>query len=388
MKSNIVLIILFFVCYGVLISSDECGNIINCDADKKYPYKYCNSTTGRVESRCVDGKSNLNDAFFGYELMKRMLPICYYNDGYYSSQDLENIYLANQKVFSVKDAKEELNDACRVWNCVCGVQDRECRDEINCVFGRNGHFFGNTGIYVLGMVSWGSNIIHMGQSINKGDSFLLPSTNCPGPGAVKIYFNVSKELKYGKWYPDEDYDEEVQFFINEKYIADEVLDEIYSQGKRAYSFLYVAVHEIGHFLGMGHYNDCDDNSSGVMNNIAPEAHGKFSGLSNDDKCMFMRLYYPGLIGIYEYHPQAQKVYPNPGRHIVAIDFELHKHTENLKMSIMNPLGEVVLVPIESEAYQEGEHSVLINVDILPVGVYYIIIEAGMYRTAQPLTIVR
>ena len=58
------------------------------------------------------------------------------------------------------------------------------------------------------------------------------------------------------------------------------------------------------------------------------------------------------------------------------------------MSVVNPLGEVMFVPIENEVYNVGQHSVLINVDILHTGVYYIIIEAGAYRTAQPLTIIR
>ena len=83
-----------------------------------------------------------------------------------------------------------------------------------------------------------------------------------------------------------------------------------------------------------------------------------------------------------------KLYPNPGERVVTIDFELPKNTENLKITIQDVLGQTRLIPIENGNYEAGEQSILINVDALPVGVYYVIIEAGAYRTAQPLTIVR
>ena len=113
-------------------------------------------------------------------------------------------------------------------------------------------------------------------------------------------------------------------------------------------------------------------------------------LTDCDKCMFKNLYCPDYDpdGIYDYQTQTQKIYPNPGFNTVAFDFELPKYAESLKLSVMNPLGEVVLVPIENETFEQGEHSILLNVDRLPNGVYYIIIEAGAYRTAQPFTVVR
>ena len=95
-----------------------------------------------------------------------------------------------------------------------------------------------------------------------------------------------------------------------------------------------------------------------------------------------------LIGIYDYSTAEQKVYPNPGYRVVSFDFTLPKYTEKLKMTIKNILGNAVLVPIENEVFNAGEHSVLINVNALPNGVYYIIIEARVIVTAQPLTIVR
>jgi len=125
----------------------------------------------------------------------------------------------------------------------------------------------------------------------------------------------------------------------------------------------------------------------IINNI-PLPRPLFE-ISDCDKCMFKRLYCEECSdGIYYYEPQTQKLYPNPGKHIVTIDFELPKHTDNLKMSVINPLGKVVLVPIENKIFSAGEHSILINVDILPTGVYYIIINADNYRTTQPLTIIR
>jgi len=168
-----------------------------------------------------------------------------------------------------------------------------------------------------------------------------------------------------------------------------------------YSFQQVAMHEIAHMLGFGHYNKdfgsyvgqvCDNGGvtlSGAMEyNIASRDNN--IELSLHDKCMMAKLYCPGLVvlNIFEYQPQTQKVYPNPGKYVVSFDFELPRYTEDLRMTVKDVLGQTLLIPIENAVYDAGKHTVLINVDSLAIGTYYIIIEAGAYRTVQPVMIVR
>jgi hypothetical protein len=105
--------------------------------------------------------------------------------------------------------------------------------------------------------------------------------------------------------------------------------------------------------------------------------------------MFKKLYCETITcadAIYEYGSQLQKIYPNPGEHIISINFTLPDICKDVKMYIQNPLGQIVL--FQNIVFEGGEHTELINVDSLPVGIYYIIIELGAYRTTQPLNVIR
>jgi len=413
MKKYLILLFLFFICCHILESSNDCGQPLNCDPNKKYPYVFCDSKTGNWRPFCLSAYDDFNAVYsedLGEEFRIQKLfdlPICLGTIEYECACDkevitncnckLEDEYLEGHLVFSVAETIKELKEAFRVWNCVCGKQDEECNDanKINIVFSADTNFWNSvipdgdaTGI--LG-ISGHLLLTTDGGIVWSSESTLASEDKCAAKKEEKIYFNVSKTFKHKKRNPNETLDAEVQFFINEKYITNSVINNIYGQEKRVFSFLYTAVHEIGHTLGLPHYEERDcmqlPKPSGVMNATPPEARGKFAGLSHDDKCSFSRLYCP-TVGIFEYQPQTQKVFPNPGKHIVTIDFELPKYTENLKMYINDVLGQTLLIPIESGTFESGEQSVLINVESLPVGIYFIIIEAGSYRTAQPLTIIR
>jgi len=165
----------------------------------------------------------------------------------------------------------------------------------------------------------------------------------------------------------------------------------------------VALYELGHALGLGHYTyahftgfryACDKGTENydIMNHIMPYAkRGEpMPDLSESDKCAFKLLYCPDLVvlNIYEYQPQTQIVYPNPGKYVVNFEFELPRYTENLQMTVKDVLGQTVLTVLNNAVKESGKHTMLINVDGLAVGTYYIIIEAGAYRTAQLIMIVR
>ena len=158
------------------------------------------------------------------------------------------------------------------------------------------------------------------------------------------------------------------------------------------------MHEIGHMLGFGHYFSptgapfCSNALDGIMKrNTNPGTN--ITELSLHDKCMFAKLYCPDLttVSIYDYQPRKDfpKVYayPNPSDDLVNVVFDLPR-TSDVKLTVKNVLGETLLIPIENKLYGAGEHSLQINTNILPVGTYYIVIQAGLQKTSQPIVIAR
>jgi hypothetical protein len=166
-----------------------------------------------------------------------------------------------------------------------------------------------------------------------------------------------------------------------------------------------AIIQLGEILGMVYDPACND-CYNVMNpnhaanawvNGYPElqhymALGGAENLPHGDcsKCQFKKLYCEDepCCSIHDYASDNQNLYPNPGEHNVTIAFTLPISTEKLNLYINDVLGQTVIAPIKNGQYEAGEQTINLNIESLPNGVYYVIIEAGTHRTAQPLTIAR
>jgi hypothetical protein len=90
----------------------------------------------------------------------------------------------------------------------------------------------------------------------------------------------------------------------------------------------------------------------------------------------------------EYDDINPIIYPNPSKNIVQINFVLEKYSENVTITINNILGQVMLMPIESQTYYAGIHTEIINVDNLLTGYYYMVIDDGFKRFIKPFMVVK
>jgi len=365
----------FILANDCFLQADGCAPQ-SCDKNQKYPMNVCNGVSNgeaKTKVECLTAEE-INILKEDNRIYSPPLPICLEFDNA-SFPGNVNLINATTVVFDLASANADLQKATDRWNCICN-QSGDCQCKIKVYFtGRRCEF------YTL-----------ESSALATADIMYLTGQNPTAPCYSScentfIYVNNSNAFMYGNANPPNNAIPNT-FFVTDQYAGN--IGTVNSNGGEVYSFAEVIMHEIGHIMGFAHYDaaECGNakDYSKIMNAVGkPSTGGTSKELSDFEKCAFQGLY---CLGIYEYQPQGQKIYPNPGERVVTIDFELPKYTENLKITIQDVLGQTRLIPIENGNYEAGEQSILINVDALPVGVYYVIIEAGAYKTAQPLTIVR
>jgi len=395
--------VLFLLSASGSLFASNCGKELECPPGIKYPYSFCkfDTVTKKVttETICTDDPLEYQKNNPNFVPQKVKLPIfvlapstnsnmvslfSIYKDGEFEVV----LFGANDLRMSIT-AAHDLAAAANKWNCVCG----DTVDINNPT---------NIGTFIKSEFSANRN--HFTYPYHTpAVAKILTGTQDDYPCGLnldtsRIRFNMTPEFLYNRnWYPAPGTPLEKGWFSQE-FRGNVGLVPNYV---RLFSFMSVAMHEIGHLLGFGHYNEnfgsyvgqvCDDNPEdlkGIMEYYL-DPRKNVTELSPHDKCMMAKLYCPGLVilNIYEYQSQTQRVYPNPGKYVVNFEFELPRHTENLTMTVKDVLGQTVLTVLNNTVKEAGKHTMLINVDGLAVGTYYIIIEAGSYRTAQPVMIVR
>ncbi len=92
----------------------------------------------------------------------------------------------------------------------------------------------------------------------------------------------------------------------------------------------------------------------------------------------------GMIGLDEINSTFQ-LYPNPANEQINISFTLTE-TKKIKVSILNVLGQTAY-DNEIETYSEGEHTITINSNGIPAGMYFIKITDEITSFNKPLVII-
>jgi len=358
-KKIIVFVIMLLISQYVYCAG-SCRSGLNCKDRKCRCVEICNSN--KREKECIKSLSDVKSPKMVRKICDFDMPTCINFD--YSTFPGSYSYYSPKVIMDVDGIKDDVANALKEWNCLCDLENEPCKNMVKTIFTDDKTRF------VWEERTW---VAAASTSWDMDDC-------CIHPERSLIEFNNTSFFRYqdkGDVHPGPP----KWSVINKKY--EHLLPSISSDG-RFFSFYDVLLHELGHIFGFLHLEDCGkpEESSSIMANITyPNTPSK--GLNNDDKCMFIQLYCP-YISVYDYQPQTQKIYPNPGSYVVAIDFELPRYAENFKMYVNDVLGQTRLILIEDAVYDAGEHTVLINLDTLPVGTYHIIIEAGSYRTAQPI----
>jgi hypothetical protein len=170
-----------------------------------------------------------------------------------------------------------------------------------------------------------------------------------------------------------------------------------------YDLLYTILHELGHAHNLGHVNDTKElmyYSKGSQATLAanriiniPNSPSAFDGgndvttystgvsCANPIPAMALTLdcsYHQSQSLSHHVLTTSYNVYPNPITDVTHLTFDLES-TANVQIAVINILGEVVLA-IPSKTLLEGNHTLSVNSNNLPTGIYVtnLIVNGSVY----------
>ncbi|MFA7627573.1 MAG: T9SS type A sorting domain-containing protein [Candidatus Kapaibacterium sp.] len=170
------------------------------------------------------------------------------------------------------------------------------------------------------------------------------------------------------------------------------------KGYNTYNICTVLMHEIGHILGLNHFDiyhcnnpnpDLDPTSFSRMRSFMT-ANNKVQELTDYDKCAVAKLHCPSVTPVEEYFDKTLEtsIYPNPSQNAVTIEFNVKSNQEFVSIDLYNNLGMKVLNILDKSKFNYGRHNINIHTDKLLSGNYYYSISIGPSFEIKPLIIIK
>ena len=381
MKNNIFLSLAGLIIFTFNICAQdaqyECGDEINCPG--KHPFRFCDSL-GNIETFCAydpyDFSETLFDSEYKYPLKMNAIPLCLAFDG--SGPDkigvscCDNFECQTALIYNKTDFENDMEKAEYEWNCICGFQDDACRCTVT--------------------VGFSEEQIHFIDPYNDPASNSLDRNpelieNCTiSCNDLHIYLNYTDFFTYKhRQYEGPDYvyyPKQGSFFVSGS-IADNW--ELDGWTPHAYNLESVIKCQMGKLLGLDWYGvneRCYNTTEGVLynamnSNSQTDRNGAAWPLSDDEKCMFAKLYCSELPVEEEVNKESDNKdynYPNPFDTKTKIRFFVGPNLgARVKIRIFDNLGNTVSL-LTDKYYEHGTNEVIFDSENLISGLYYYTIE--------------
>ncbi|MFZ1571947.1 MAG: T9SS type A sorting domain-containing protein [Chlorobiota bacterium] len=423
---NILKVILFFAICGFANAQNmqtdtcpknPCNKPTGCP-DKKYPYHFdCFISSGQTIVNDFETCISNPHAFITQNGTKIMparikLPLCaeFDKDTLYNTNNPQEkmydtfcLYPKHKKVVAVNDTAIVKDTVCIFdikkihcdlavvldeWNCLCDKQNDSCKCKLKIRFSnRPEDFLGEPLSRVLGINRTKE------AGINKDDS-------CRGrcPTETGIFINFSKGVT--------DRSDTVNIFYYNGESSDSTMQSNLQKLRsgiggqtKAVSMRDLLEHELGHTLlrmeyvdstgrGTTHYYErdslgnkilsrCDSTIDGIMRGGGGGGNANREGLSQDDKCMFMKLYCQSGISEVEFSSSDANrstiiAYPNPTNYSLHIKFRTNR-AQNVKVFLIDVKGKKIEDDLIKQ-FETGEQLFTIDASSFNNGKYFCTIE--------------
>jgi len=390
MKKYVFSLLLNFIFYNSIFfaNAEPCGNDLhlNCPQGTKYPYRVCIENLSTHEyslgEYCTDDPTGVLPP--GYKISTTPIPFCL--DPQLSTFP-DRIDLPSQPpgntVFTKEKAIKDIDKAVESWNCICGVHAGipgcPCTVKILFVTDPKDKDFNND----IKNHPIEKTLAMENTSVYRKSCIL----NCNG-SYIKINF-------IDKFYIDKS-GRPIRFFINEELTNSSVVNEVKDNGCEVFSFYDVVLHEVGHLFGFGHYDPeipyapCNPPGDGIMNSTLDANQNSSKGLSNDDMCMFRKLYCKTL-SIDEFVvEQNNQINPNPA-HNDIVQIKINIDSQNgayVRINLYTMLGTHIRNITGNQFFDYGSHNIDCNVHDLLNGYYFVVIEYGNKRSIIPFIVIK
>lgn len=328
MKTYLLISLLFCVLSNFIYAQNQnCGQNINCDPTKAYPYILCNKA---IECR-------INPSIGTPKVMKaKRIPICLVNvpkDG----PPNEVFMLAETGgvglVFSMTEVPNDIECAQTEWDCICGKQNEDCKCHIELRWSKDTKDFDDaTKILASAKMTKGTYTDGTCCAICPDDNAIDPKTGKP----VASFVIVNNTTEFTM----------IKDNLPRKAFVNKNVDFRAAQYNHTFNLCDVLAHEIAHLYGLDHYQECKPYtgaSTGIMNETI-SADLPLQGLTDDDKCMFARLYC-NAVHVEDSDSLFSKIqvktYPTPTQNTLNIEFTINGVAVDLIFQVFSESGKLV-----------------------------------------------
>jgi len=359
MNMKYIVLVFFFLLESYFVYSDpKCREGLVCDPNECHCIRVCKDNDYRngYDTICVKSLSDVKAPQKPRIVDATELPICINFD--YSTFPGSYEYYNPAEVMSEEGIREDIERVFREWNCLCDLEDVPCKTSISTGFCDDREIMGwkyaNTAAIANTWAPFPNCII-----LPSGSSILINNTS---------YLRYRDQLEYHSadpWYS----------FINVKY--EKNMAAIWEQYTCNFiSFYHTLSHEYGHILGFMHPEDCKktDKLDSRMHDKA-SVNKPSTGLSDYDKCGFMKFYCERLdIEELSQRPNIE-VTPNPTTGELIINFEILEGIKPVSIQLCDEQGKVLTTLLSDVLYREGIHTYITQIK-LQTGVYFILTTIG------------
>lgn len=359
-KINIILILTFLCSFFYSISQPNlpCGQIDYCPK-KFHNYYFCDPHTNNLIEYCAEDPWN-SGLPSDMKPLHNKIPICL---NYIET----NVYPAIMKtsclteagssyeliVFDKSFLSSDLNNAEYTYKCICNKQNQSCQCTVNVKFT-------NSASDLKGPLT--SRVGYSQYRYYLDDCSMECSSYQP-----TIFLNGSTDLQGNMaGYPLRPFLSQQYFDSNPDYLKD------IKGGYFGINITSVLLHELGHQYGIAHQTDnygnpkCSIYDNGQMSTKTKDVNSGSTYLSNDDICVFKKLYCPSLTPVEDRVIVEEEIYkyPNPAEDYIV--FSTNSILGNENVIVYSTFGQKYILN-----FINTNEGLKIDVSNLSPGVYFI-----------------